>query len=179
MDKTAKREPWRTTLGILGIIFGCFALFGALQTFFLPTMLEWQHKMFETISSSGNSDRAAAQMNQFVKEMFPAIPEWFAVFSMIMGFIGVLVASFYLFAAIWLIIRKAKGPKLFCGALVVSIAYALAKNVGIASALGKWGLMMALGGIFGVFLDLILLIVLLVHRSRWEVKDGLEQQVAT
>jgi len=45
------RPRWKTTIGVLGIIFGCFGALSASQVALMPTMLEWQRTFWTTMST--------------------------------------------------------------------------------------------------------------------------------
>lgn len=74
-----------------------------------------------------------------------------------------------MFGAIWLLLVKPCAPRIFCAALVASIAAAIMRAIGLVFAMGLMGVVMGMGGVFGVVIDLILLIVVLAHRQEWPV----------
>ena len=51
--------------------------------------------------------------------------------------------------------------------MIASMVAALVRTIGLSMAMGPMGFAMGVGSVFGVVIDLILLIVILVHRREW------------
>ena len=159
MNAVVPRQRWRTVLGVLGIVFGCFGLLTATQSLLLPMMLEMQRKMFESMSSQAGP----GQVPSMFTDLFQPLPAWFTPWCLLVGVVGILVTGFYIFSAVWLLLRKRSAPRWFCSALVASMFLEIVRAVALAIAAGKWGLFMGMGAIFGVVVDLVLLLSLLAH----------------
>ena len=173
-----KRPTWATIIGILGIIFGCFGILGGGQEIFLPKMLTMQKQMFSEIekiaeeqqakkNSEINSDEQQSktpdpafshEIFQPMKKMFD-VPDWFGLWSVIAGFAKAIVSAIYLLASIWLLQTKPLAIKLFYWAAGSSIALSILKGFVFLSAFSFMGIAMMFGGVFGAFIDIILIIV--------------------
>ena len=173
-----KRPTWATIIGILGIIFGCFGILGGGQEIFLPKMLTMQKQMFSEIekiaeeqqaknNSEINSDEQQSktpdpafshEIFQPMKKMFE-FPDWFGLWSMIAGLAKAIVSASYLLASIWLLQTKPFSIRLFYWAAGSSIALSILKGIVSSSAFSFMGISMMFGGVFGGFIDIILIIV--------------------
>ena len=163
-----KRPTWATIIGILG---------GG-QEIFLPTMLTMQKQMFSEIkkiaeeqqakrNSEINSDEQQSktpnpafspEIFKPMKKMFE-IPDWFGLWSVIAGFAKAIVSAVYLLASIWLLQTKPLSIRLFYWAAGSSIALSILKGFVFLSAFSFMGMAMMFGGVFGAFIDIILIIV--------------------
>jgi hypothetical protein len=164
------RRRWKTVIGVLGVIFGSFGVMSATQVALTPMILEWQRKFMETIQTQA-SQQGSGQMFGAVASMFEQFlaptPWWFTPWCIGLGLVSLAVSAFYLFSAIWLILQKPSAPRCFCVAMIASISTVVARIVGLAMARGLLGLMMGLGTMFGIVIDLVLLLIVLAHRSEW------------
>ncbi|HEV8337203.1 MAG TPA: hypothetical protein VGR67_12365 [Candidatus Polarisedimenticolia bacterium] len=164
------RRRWKTVIGVLGVIFGSFGVMSATQVALTPLMLEWQRKFIATIqtqaSQQGSGQTFGAVAAMFEQFLAPA-PWWFTPWCIGLGLVSLAVSAFYLFSAIWLILHKPSAPRCFCVAMIASISTVIARIAGLMMARGMWGLMMGLGAVFGIVIDLVLLLIVLAHRSEW------------
>jgi hypothetical protein len=162
-----------TAVGVLGIIFGSFGGLSASQTLLMPAMLEWQRKIFAMMQSQAakqpESQVFFSGFADIFDKLLAPLPLWFTPWSVCVGLLSLAIAGAYVFGAIWLLLVKPSAPRIFCAALVASIAAAIMRAIGLIFAMGLMGVAMGMGGVFGVVIDLILLIVVLAHRQEWSV----------
>jgi hypothetical protein len=165
------RPRWKTVIGVLGIIFGCFGIMSASQTALMPTMLEIQRKMFlamQAEAAKGAQAQAFAGPFAAMFEMFAGpTPAWFAPWCVVMGLLTLIISGLYVFSAISLLLVKPWAPRLFCIALTASIVAAFARTIGLMLARGVLGMGMGFGAMFGVVIDVVLLLIVLAHKSEW------------
>jgi len=172
------RPGWMTAVGVLGIIFGCFGVMSASQTLLMPTMLEWQRKIFMAMQAQASrrpeSDAVFRDFAAIFEQFMAPPPSWFTPWSVCLGLLSLATAGVYLFGAIWMLLMKPSAPRIFCGALIASVAVTILRAMGLIFAVGPFGLAIGLGGAFGMVIDLVLLIVVLAHRREWP--DAVVQQ---
>ncbi len=170
-----KEEPlrprWMTAVGVLGIVFGCFGVLSASQTLLMPIILEWQRKIFTMMQAQAAKQPESRAFFSGFADIFDKflapLPTWFTPWSACLGLLSLAIAGAYVFGAIWMLLVKPSAPRIFCAALVASIAAAFLRAIGLIFARGLIGVAMGMGGVFGVVIDLILLIVVLAHRQEW------------
>jgi len=164
-----------TAVGVLGIVFGCFGVMSAGQILLMPTMLEWQRKIFMAMQAQASrrpeSDAAFRDFVAIFEQFLAPPPSWFTPWSVCLGIVSLAIAGVYVFGAIWMLLVKPSAPRIFCGALIASIAATILRIMGLLFAMGPFGLAIGLGGTFGIVIDLVLLIVVLAHRREWPI-DG-------
>jgi len=162
------RPRWMTTIGVLGIIFGCFGLLTAVNTLFMPMILEFQRKAFGAMQAdASNGPGMGNAFPQMLEQMLAQPPAWFGPFTVVLGILSLAIAGVYVFGGIWLLLIKPSAPRILCAALIASMVAAVVRTIGLGTAMGPMGFAMGVGSVFGVVIDLILLIVILVHRRDW------------
>lgn len=162
------RPRWMTTIGILGIVFGCFGLMSAAQTIFMPTFMEFQRKAFTAMQADAARHPGGMEsFPQIFESMMATPPAWFVPWTVTLGVLTFAIAGVYVFGAIWLLLMKPSAPRILAGALIASMAAAVARMVVMALAMGPMGIAIGFGSAFGVVIDLILLVVILLHRREW------------
>jgi len=170
------RPRWMTVTGVLGIIFGCFGMLRAGQVLMMPTVLEWQRKIFtglkEQAAAQPAPDPFFGQVSMVFEQFLTPPPPWFVPWSIGLGILSLAVAAAYVFGGIWMILMKPAAPRLFCRALIASMIVAILRTIGMTVAIGFMGFAMAAGGIFGVVLDAVLLAVVLAHRREWPAPEA-------
>ena len=99
------------------------------------------------------------------KEMFELfqklmnIPEWFGTWSLAAGIIGFFVSGLYVLASIQLLQVKKNAIKLFYYATGITIGFKLLSGVVAVLGLSFIGLTMMVSSVFGIVINLVLLIV--------------------
>jgi hypothetical protein len=86
-------------------------------------------------------------------------PDWFGTWSIISGILKLLVSAFFLLASIRLLQMKRSSINLFYWAAGSSIALGALKGIVALSAVSFMAIAMMFGGIFGIIIDVILIIV--------------------
>ncbi len=174
-----KRPTWATVVGILGIIFGCFGILFGGQEIFMPKMMEFQKEMMtqfekdiskqqeqmqdksnEQQDEGSQSQRMTPEMFESMKRMFD-VPEWFGTWSLFSGVSKALISGLYLLASIWLLQTKASAIRIFYWAAGSSIALSIIKALVLFSAMSFMGMAFAAGGVFGIIIDIVLIIVVI------------------
>ncbi|HIJ65077.1 MAG TPA: hypothetical protein HPP77_03930 [Candidatus Hydrogenedentes bacterium] len=160
-----ERPTWATVVGIVGIILGCFGIIGAGQLAMMPKMMELQKEMFSAMEKtmaqeaarSGGPMPPVAPFKAFQKMW--DFPEWFGTWCVVAGFLALFVSGFYVFASIRLIQVKPSAIKLFYTAAGIAIGFTLLRGVVAMAAESFMGLGMLMGGMFGLVINVVLLIV--------------------
>jgi hypothetical protein len=172
-----KRPTWVTVVGVLGIIFACLGILGAGQEMIMPKMLKMKKEMFtdfrkmieaemekESANQSdnegqhqGNAEFPVGMFNSFMK-MFD-FPEWYGTWSIISGILKLLISAFFLLASIRLLQLRPSSINLFYWAAGSSIALGVVKGAVALSGGSFIALAMMVGGVFGIIIDIILIIV--------------------
>ena len=189
-----ERPTWATTVGILGIIFGCFGILGAGQEIFMPKILKMQKEMFTKMQEAPAQQKAKAnpencteeKNNKSVKPVFPPamsetmqkmfdVPDWFGAWSIFSGVAKALVSAIYLLASIWLLQLKPTSIKLFYWAAGSSVCLCVLKGVVSVAALSFMGIAMMFGGAFGALIDIVLIIVVATgNKAAFQLKPAVE-----
>jgi hypothetical protein len=118
----------------------------------------------DSLSSSTFKDAPNPEMfenlAEGMKEMF-AMSEFAKTWTVRFGYIGIFVAFLYILSGVFLLLKKEFSIKLVYVALATSIAFGIIESAVLASDTGS-GLIsktMGVGNIFGIIIDIILLIV--------------------
>jgi hypothetical protein len=172
-----KRPTWATVVGILGIVFGGFGILSAGPQMMMPKIARFQQQLFSNIEKAIEADieKQRAKRSdqdeenrgdaQFPKEFFKLFtkmwdfPEWYGTWSIISGILILSVSAFYLLASIRLLQTKPSGIKLFYWAAGSKIALSVLSAAVAVSAMSFLGIAMLFGGVFGIIIDIILIIV--------------------
>jgi hypothetical protein len=127
-----KRPSWATKIGVLAIIFGVLGIIGSAQEIGMPKLIETQEAMMKELSKEQSSVPANDQTTPiFNKNMLEAmqknfnVPEWYKTWASPMGIVSIIIAAFYFYSGIALLIVKPYAIKLFYYVLSVSIGWAL------------------------------------------------------
>lgn len=173
---TDKKPTWVTVVAIITIVFSSFGILGGSQEIIMPQMLEFQKKMFTTMTEEFKremekqpepQDPSAQQVQKTMLELFTMIesmfnfPEWYKSWMVVSGILSLLINGFYLLAAIWFMQLKRRAIPLIYTALAFSITLSITKVVVAVNALSAFAMMMMSGGIIAIVIELVLLIVIL------------------
>lgn len=167
------RPGWVTPVAVLGIVFGCFGILGASQTLLMPLVLPMEQQMLSAIQTQPPGHQGSDALSQagagFLNKWLRGIPSWFTAWSVGLGAINMIIAGVYVFGAIWLLLMRPLGLRIFAIGLAASIAVTFVRMAGLTAALGFFGLAMSTGSMLGVIIDAVLLVVILAHRREWQV----------
>jgi len=166
-----QRPTWATVVGIIGIILGCFGILGSAQFAMMPRMMEMQKEMQEEMftamqeaaekQGTANAQEAPPkEMLEFMERMMET-PEWFESYCVVAGIVGVCVSGFYIFASIRLLQTKPTAVRLLYGAIGLAIGLAIVKAAAAMATMSFVGISMAMGGLFGLVINVVLLIVVI------------------
>jgi hypothetical protein len=183
-----KRPTWATVVGVLGIIFGGFGILGAGQDMLMPYMFTIQKEIFagieEQVEREADKQRGEADsvgdhdqelekrrgipfdgppdpMFKMMEQMWN-FPDWFPAWSVASGIFRLLLNGFYIMASIMLLMVKPYSIRIFYIAAGTSIGFSIIKAGVLASALSFMGIAMMLGGIFGIIIDIVLIVVVAI-----------------
>jgi hypothetical protein len=156
-----EKPTWIKVIGILGIIFGCTGILGSLQMMIMPKMFEFQQEIMGAAMDQARHDPDFPRELEGVLTSMWDLPEWFDVWAIIFGIIGLLVAGFYLLAAIQLLQAKTSADKLMIAALLISIFVAIVQALTIVTSGSFMAIMIMMGAAFSIIIDLVFLIVIL------------------
>ena len=172
-----KRPTWATIVGVLGIIFSCLGILGAGQEIMMPKIFKFQKEMFsnfeEIIQEEIEKERtnhldqegenqSSAEIPLGIFKSFSKMldfPDWYGTWSIISGILKLLVCAFFLLASIRLLQMKTASIRLFYRAAGSSIALGVLKGIVALSAVSFMAIAMMFGGVFGIIIDIVLIIV--------------------
>ena len=172
-----KRPTWATVVGVLGIIFSCLGILGAGQEIMMPKIFKLQKEMFSDFEKIIQEETEKERTNQTDQEgenkssseipmgIFKSFtkmmdfPDWFGTWLIISGILKLLVSAFFLLASIRLLQMKTSSIKLFYWAAGSSIALGVLKGIVALSALSFMAIAMMFGGVFGIVIDIVLIII--------------------
>ena len=86
-------------------------------------------------------------------------PDWYGTWSIISGILILFVSAFYLLASIRLLQIKPSAISLFYGAAGSKIALSILMTAVALSAMSFIGIVMLFGAVFGIVIDIVLIIV--------------------
>ena len=141
-----KRPGWATVVGIIGIIWGCLGLLGAVLTLFMPVYMP-------KLLMDAQSNIPTGQETEHLKMMTHL---WNMPYlhnsCVIIGLIGVFVSGFFILASICLLQVRRSAIKLIYAALAIEIiANILLLPEGIV--------LKTISILFGVVIYIVLLLV--------------------
>jgi hypothetical protein len=154
-------------VGIIGIILGCFGILAGGQYMMMPKMMDMQKEMFTTMQEAAQKQAATnpqqappEEMMKFMERMWET-PDWFDTYCLVAGLVTMLVHGFYVFSSIRLLQVKPTAPRSFYLAIALAIGLALANAVAALATMSFMGMGMAMGGVFGLVVNVVLLIVVI------------------
>ena len=177
-----KRPTWATVVGVLCIVFGCFGILGAGQEMMMPTMIKFQKEMFTQVEGFMQTEMAKQEANrsgddasgydgpenpEFPLKIFKSIqkmmdfPPWYATWIVISGFLKLIIGGLLLFTAISMLQLKPFSISLFYWTIGLGIALAVIRCAVSFFASSFLGFIMMSGGLFGIVIDIVLLIVVI------------------
>jgi len=119
-----KKPTWIKVVGIMGIILGCFGLFGAGSTIMTPKMMEIQKEMMPQMREMMESQQGSSEATMALMEKMWDVPEWFGTWCLVSGIIALLIAGYYIFACVNLLRIKKTAITMFYIAAGISIVFA-------------------------------------------------------
>ena len=153
-----KRPTWATVVGIMGIIIGCFGILGGGQFMMMPKMMEMQKEVWSGMQESIEKQETTNPQQMPPKGMWH-VPDWFDTYCMIAGIAAVFVSGFYVFSSIRLLQTKPTAIRLFYSAAGLAIGFTILRSAVAVVAMSFMGMAMMMGGMFGVVINVVLLIV--------------------
>jgi len=179
-----KTPTWAIVIGICLILFGGCSVTKNIQSINMPEMLEMQQNMMENMTSptttnsstTTSSDSLLTESNvdtTYIQsdEMFKIINEgmhgMFAIsdftktWTVRFGYIGLLVSIIYILSGVFLLIKKKFSINLVYAALIISIVFSGIESLVLASdsTAGLLTKFAGFGNIFGIIIDIILIVV--------------------
>ncbi|TRX58855.1 hypothetical protein FNH22_13350 [Fulvivirga sp. M361] len=174
-----KTPTWAIVVGICLMLFGGCSVTKNIQAINMPEMLEMQQDMmekmsgykgensFDSLSTTSGSNIYEAPDAEMFKNMTEGMQKVFAVsdftktWTVRFGYIGLLVAILYVLSGVFLLIKKEFSIKLVYLALVTSIVFSVIQSFVLAldPAGGLMAMSAGFGNIFGIMIDIILIIV--------------------
>ncbi len=172
-----KRPTWATVVGVLGIIFACLGILGAGQEIMMPKIFKFQKEIFSDFEKiieeeiekersrqpdQEGRDKSDAEIPMGIFKSFTKMmdfPDWYGTWSIISGLLKLCVCALFLLASIRLLQVKPSSIKLFYWAAGSSIALGVLKGIVALSAVSFMAIAAMLGGVFGIVIDIVLIIV--------------------
>jgi hypothetical protein len=164
-----ERPRWATVVGILGMIIAFFGLMGAGQMLTIPKMINFQHQIMQDmeVSMKGKPEEQAEfqKVKEVIEQLVGQVPAWFKTAVVIFGVLGVIVNGVYIFACIALLLVKRYAIRWFYVAVALSVALAVSRGVAAVLSTKLIGLSIAVMGLIGIVVDVILLVVVATGRK--------------
>ncbi len=172
-----KTPTWAIVVGICLMLFGGCSVTKNIQAISMPQMLETQKDLMETMSSLGHeslSDTTITDSGNIpnmdvlsnvadgMQKMF-AVSDFTLKWTVIFGYVGLFVSVVYILSGVFLIIRKKYSINLVYLALTVNIVLGVIQSIVLASDSSGGIIAMSAGfsNIFGIIVDLILIVIVL------------------
>lgn len=170
---------WAYVIGIMMILFGGCSITGDLQSINYPNILDRQQEILEGFSAKNETpqiDSLESDINKIaglgeqqilnnmaksMKEMF-SVSEFTKKWMVRFGYIGLIFSILYVFAGIFLLIKKNFSINLAYSALALSIILSIVKSIVLSSDSSGGSILMISGfsQIFEIIIDIILLTVI-------------------
>ena len=131
----------------------------------MPKMMEMQKEVWSGMQESIEKQETTNPQQMPPKGMFKAmekmwhVPDWFDTYCMIAGIAAVFVSGFYVFSSIRLLQTKPTAIRLFYSAAGLAIGFNILRSAVAVVAMSFMGMAMMMGGMFGVVINVVLLIV--------------------
>ena len=162
------------------MLFGGSSVLMSLKSIKMPGILEMQQDMMEKMTGSSSTtssdslsnessiDSTSVQNTEMFKNMAKGMQEMFIMsdftktWTVRFGYIGLIVSIIYILSGVFLLIKKKFSIKLAYTALIISIAFSGIKSLVLASDStgGLLAMSEEFGNVFGIIIDLILIVVL-------------------
>jgi len=177
---TEKKPTWVTVVAIVAIIFSSFGILGGTQEIITPQMVEFQKKMFSTMTDEFRreienqpqpTDPSAQEVQKKMLELFSMFeqmfnfPDWYKTWLVYSGILSLIVNGFYLFAAIRFMQLWRNAVPLIYTAFVLSIGLGITKVVVAVNALSATAMFMMSGSLIAIVIEMVLLIVVLTSNK--------------
>lgn len=175
-----KTPTWAIVIGICIILFGGCSVTKNIQSINLPDMLEMQKKIMDkmaessktnstdSLSTISNVDSTTAQNIKLMKNMAEGMQEMLSIseftitWTVRFGYMGLFVSFMYILSGVFLLVKRNFSIKLAYTALVTSILFSGIKTLVLASdsSGGILAKTAGIGNLFGIIIDIILIIVI-------------------
>ncbi len=173
--KQKSRTPtWVTIVGVLLIVFGALGILHGAQQMVMPQMVEMQKvligEMSEFVIKQSREEGYQASPDEEpldTENIYGAFdelmnfPEWFKTWSPAIGAVSLLVAGFYLFAGVLMLMTKPIAIRLCYAAISFSILWAIALSVIFSMSESTMLVAQLPGNVISIVIDIVLLIVVL------------------
>ena len=145
-----KRPGWATVVGIIGIIWGCLGLLGAVLTMLMPIFMPKMFMEAQKLVTAGQGPQQAGESFKMIAHLWNM--PYLRNSCVIIGLIGVFVSGFFILASICLLQVRRSAIKLIYAALAIEIiANILLLPEGIV--------LKTISILFGVVIYIVLLLV--------------------
>lgn len=178
-----KMPAWGYVIGILMILVGGCSTLSNIQTLAMPKMMEFQKDMMKSMSKSfekssndfqsNTADSLAIEYNEpnpdevfnnmaDVMDKMTYISEDTEKWMQRSAIAGIIIAFLYILAGAFLLARKHFSLKLAYSILTLSLLFCILRLVWLPlSSMGFMAFNMGISNIFGIVVDLVILIVLI------------------
>jgi len=114
-----KRPGWATVVGVIGIIWGCLGILGAVLTMFMPIFMPKMLIEAQKLVTTGRGPQQAGESFKMIARLWdmPSLHNS----CVIIGLIGVFVSGFFVLASIRLLQVRRSAIKLIYAALGIEI----------------------------------------------------------
>jgi hypothetical protein len=181
-----KTPTWGLVTGILMMFFGGCSVMSDVQSINMPSMLEMQQNMLKGITDgikTTNADSVETEktdsienhnsradqalivdnMGKTMDEMF-YMSDFSKTWIVRFGYIGIFVSFIYILGGVFLLIRKKFSLELAYAALGLSILFGVIQSIVLStnSSNGLMSMSTGFSQVFGIMIDIILVIVIVV-----------------
>ena len=164
------KPGWVTTVGILGIVFGCFGLLGSVQSLFMDRLLAQQRRMLEQIAAQPGP---VTEFARRLLESMVGMPAWFRSWSIGAAIAGLILYAAYIHAATAILRVRPGAVRRFAAASALVIAYGVVQGAAAYAAMPEMRLFVVPGIVFNLVVHVSLLgVALASDRSVFEGPAG-------
>ncbi|MGL1885891.1 MAG: hypothetical protein OCD76_05195 [Reichenbachiella sp.] len=182
-----KTPTWAIVVGIFLMLFGGCSITKNIQAINLPNIIAMQNEMMEimtdpstnaTIDSLSNSNEDLETFQgiaEGMQQMF-TMSEFTKTWTVRFGYLGLIITTIYIFSGVFLMVKKPFSIKLAYVALVLNIVFSGVQSVVLAtdSSGGLMAMAAGFGNVFGIILDLILLVVIIsMDKTAYNFQNGI------
>lgn len=199
-----KTPTWGTVVGILMLLFGGCSILSDVQSINMPGMIEMQEEMMNVfseeyqksttdtidfhhseneqdstgISSSVETNINSGQLNTMMNRMF-YVSDFTKIWMVRLAYMGLIISFIYMLGGLFLLIPQKFTLILLYSTLILSITFGIFKVIMLSVDASGSFLSMSMGfsQVFGIFIDIILLIVVSVSDKTLYKKNKISSDV--
>ena len=200
-----KTPTWGIVVGSLMLLFGGCSILNDIQSINMPGMIEMQQEMMNVfseeyqtstadtidfynpdneydsttgLSSSVETNISGEQLNSMMKSMF-YVSEFTKIWVVRLAYMGLIISFIYMLSGLFLLLPQKFTLILLYSTLILSVIFGIFKVIMLSVDASGSFLSMSMGfsQVFGIFIDIILLIVVSVADKTPYKKNQISSEV--